>query len=106
MAEEKPFGDVLNDLHAAKKTGALYVSMVETSEDLLRIYFRDGDIYHIRYGTAFGKDVLDILEYYNLWGSTFFEGIKAPGGASSPDIPKTDSIITHIRSMNKKVKVQ
>jgi hypothetical protein len=106
MAEEKPFADVLHDLHVAKKTGALYISMVETSEDLLRVYLRDGDIYHIRYGSASGKDVLDILEYYNMWGATFFEGIKAPGGAVSPDIPKTDAIITHIRSLNKKVKVQ
>src|SRR5512144_1753285 len=106
MAEERLFAELLQELRDAKKTGALYISMVETSEDLLRIYVRDGDIYHIRYGSAFGKDVLDILEYYNLWGATFFEGIKAPGGASSPDIPKTDSIITHIRSQNKKVKVQ
>lgn|SRR5512143_2073202 len=106
MAEERLFGDLLQELHVAKKTGALYISMVETSEDLLRIYVRDGDIYHIRYGSAFGKDVLDILEYYNLWGATFFEGIKAPAGATSADIPRTDRIISHIRSLNKKVKVQ
>ena len=106
MPEEQLFADLLHDLHVARKTGALYISMVETSEDLLRIYMRDGDIYHIRYGSASGKDVLDILEYYNMWGATFFEGIKAPGGATSPDIPKTDLIISHIRNMNKKVKVQ
>lgn len=105
MNEEKPFADVVQDLYASKKTGALYISMVETSEDLLRIYVRDGNIYHIRYGSAFGKDVLDILEYYNLWGATFFEGIKAPAGATS-ELPATDKIIGMIRGMNKKVKVQ
>jgi hypothetical protein len=76
---------------------------VETSEDLVRVYFRDGQIYHVRYGSAVGRDCLDILEYYNLWGVTFFEGIDAPKGAVS-DIPDTKTIISMIRGLNKKVK--
>jgi hypothetical protein len=105
MAGERMFADVLQELHDANKTGALYVSMVETSEDLLRIYFRNGDIYHLRYGSALGKDCLDILEYYNFWSATFFEGIQAPAGAVS-DIPKTDKIIASLRDLKKTVKVK
>lgn len=103
---EQPFADVLQDLRHARKTGALYISMVETSEDLLRIYFRNGDIYFVRYGTASGKDCLDILEYYNLWSATYFEGIEAPKGSVSADLPKTQEIISQIRALNKNVKVK
>jgi hypothetical protein len=105
MSSEQPLADLLQELHDMKKTGALYVSVVETSEDLFRIFFRDGDIYHIRYGSAIGNDCLDILEYYNLWSSTFFEGIVAPKNAIS-NIPKTQEIISMIRGLNKKVKVK
>ncbi len=105
MAQERLFAEVLQELHDGKKSGALYVSIVETSEDLVRIYFQNGDIYHIRYGSAVGNDCLDILEYYNLWGATFFEGIDAPGNAKS-DLPETGKIIEKIGTLNKKVKVK
>ncbi|HXY62547.1 MAG TPA: DUF4388 domain-containing protein [Nitrospirota bacterium] len=105
MSRERPLADLLQEFHDAKKTGALYVSIVETSEDLVRIYIRNGDIYYIRYGTAIGSDCLDILEYYNLWGATYFDGVAAPKGAVS-NIPPTEEIISLIRGLNKKVKVQ
>jgi hypothetical protein len=105
MTGERPFADVLQELHEQKQTGALYVSIVETSEDLFRIYFNEGNIYFIRYGSAIGKDCLDILEYYNLWGATYFNGIIAPKG-STADIPPTPEIISMIRRFNKNVKVK
>jgi hypothetical protein len=105
MSKDQLFADLLQELHNGKKTGALYVSIVETSEDLVRIYFRDGIIYHLRYGSAIGKDCLDILEYYNLWSATYFEGIKAPAGAAS-ELPPTDSIIATVRELKKTVKVK
>ena len=105
MAEELFFADVIQDFLNGKKNGALYVSVVETSEDLVRIYFKDGEIYHLRYGTAIGKDCLDILEYYNLYSAIFFEGIKAPDKPAE-DLPSTREILSRIRQMNKKVKVK
>jgi hypothetical protein len=104
VSKEQSFADLIQELHIAKKTGALYVSIVETSEDLVRMYFRNGIIYHIRYGSAIGKDCLDILEFYNLWGATDFEGIESPGGAVSR-LPDMKEIISKIRVLNKKVRV-
>ena len=105
MAGERMFADVLQEMRDVKKTGALYVGMVEMSEDLLRIYFRNGDIYHLRYGSALGKDCLDILEYYTFWDATYFEGIQAPAGTVS-DIPETDKIIALVRALKKTVKLK
>ena len=105
MESELFFADVIEDLLRAKKNGALYVAVVETSEDLIRMYFKDGQIYHLRYGTALGNDCLDILEYYNLYSATFFEGIKAPDKPAA-DLPSTQNIMARIRLMNKKVKLK
>jgi hypothetical protein len=102
MPTERFFADILQELYDAKKTGALYVRIVETSEDLYRIFFKNGDIRHIRYGSAVGKDCLDILEFYNLAGATFFDGINAPEGVVS-DLPETKQIISMMRGFSKKV---
>ena len=105
MAEEQLFVNVIRDILSSKKNGALYVSVVETSEDLVRMYFKDGQIYHLRYGTAIGNDCLDILEFYGLYSATFFEGIKAPDKPAA-DLPSTNEILSRIEKMNKKVKVK
>ena len=106
MAEERLFADVIRDIYEAKKNGALYVSMIETSEDLFRIYFKNGEIYHIQFGSAFGNDCLDIIEYYTLNSATFFEGIRAPERAPSMNLPPTKIIIALLRRINKKVKMR
>jgi hypothetical protein len=105
MPTEQFFADILQELSDAKRTGALYVRIVETSEDLYRIFFKNGDICHIRYGSAVGKDCLDIIEYYNLAGATFFDGINAPEGVD-PGLPDTKQIISLVREFNKKVSLR
>ncbi len=105
MAQERMLGDVMRDIYNEKKNGALYVSVVETSEDLIRIYFTNGEIYHLRYGTAIGNDCLDILEFYDLYSATFFDGIKAPDTAAK-DLPSTKDILARIGGLSKKVKVR
>ena len=101
---ERTFDTVLRELHRGKKTGGLYIDMVEQSEDMLKVFFENGEISFIRYGSAVGNDVLDILEYYNLYSATFYEGITAPGKPVR-DLPPTLSIINRIESFHKKIKV-
>jgi len=104
VEKEQLFADVIQNILTAGKNGALYVNIVETSEDLLRMYFKDGQIYHLRYGTAIGNDCLDILDYYNLYSATFFAGITAPDKPPA-DLPSTKEILARIRQLAKKVKV-
>ncbi len=105
MAQDRMLGDIMRELNDQKKSGALYVSVVETSEDLIRVYFANGEIYHLRYGTAVGNDCLDILEFYDLYSATFFDGIKAPDAAAK-DLPSTRDIIARIGRLDKKVKAR
>ncbi len=103
MATERFFEDIVEDVIKAKKIGALYINVVENSEDLIRIYFKDGEIYHMRYGTAVGNDCLEVLEYYRLYDAMFFDGITAPD-ANATDLPPTKDILERIRQMNQKIK--
>lgn len=102
MQTELYFADILKELYDAKKTGALYVRILETSENLYRMFFKKGNICHIRHGSAVGKDYLGILKHYNLVGATFFDGINAPGHTAA-DLPDTEQIISMMRGFNKKV---
>jgi hypothetical protein len=104
MEKEQLFAEVIQDILAARRNGALYVSMREISEDILRMYFKDGQIYHLRYGTAIGNDCLDILDYYTLYSATYFQGITAPDKPPA-DLPSTKEILARIRQLNKRVKV-
>jgi hypothetical protein len=101
---ERTFDAVLKELHQGKKTGGLYVDMVEQSEDMLKVFFEKGEISFIKYGTAVGNDVLEILEYYNLYSASFYEGITAPGKPVR-DLPPTETIIKGIEALHKKIKV-
>lgn len=105
-AQEKQIAEAFQDIRAAKKSGALYISIVEQSEDLFRVYFKNGEIYHIRYGSALGKDCLDLIEFYTLYSATWFDGITSPGDVKSPDLPSTDTIIDDLRKIDKKLKVR
>ncbi len=103
MATEQPFENIVEDIINEKKLGALYINVVENSEDLIRMYFKDGEIYHMRYGTAVGNDCLEVLEYYHLHDAMFFDGISAPDKHAS-DLPPTKVILKRIRKMEQKIK--
>jgi hypothetical protein len=104
MAKEQYFADVLEELYDGKKSGALFINVVESSEDLIRIYVREGEIYHITYGSAVGQDALDIIEYYTLRKVTFFERLAAPEG-TKPSKFSTKKFIASMKNTYKKVRV-
>ena len=69
MATKKLFADVLQGYLAEKKTGALFVSVAEASENLIRFFFKDGDIYSLSYGPIKDKECLDIRTAMT-WGKS------------------------------------
>ncbi len=103
MAKERFFAEVMQELVDTKKTGALLINVVETSEDLLRIYFRNGEIYYISYGSASGTDCIDIIEYYTLRNATFFNELTMQG-VEALKFP-TKKFISMMRDKQMKVRV-
>lgn len=104
MAQERTFESVLQDLHGNRQNGALYVTIKEASEDLFRIYFEDGEISFVRYGTAQGRDCLDIIDYYTLASASWFDGVVSPDGLRSPDLPPTTEIISRMADLKRTVR--
>ncbi len=104
MAKIRSFADVLEELHEAKKSGQLFVKVVESSEDLIRIYLKNGEIHYVSYGSAIGQDALDIVEYYTFDNATFLEGSAAPAGTVASKF-KTEKFISLMRKADKKVRV-
>lgn len=104
MARERLFADVLQELSDAKKSGQLFVNVLQSSEDLIRIYLRNGEIYYFSYGSAIGQDAMDIVEYYTFGNATFLEGSVAPAGAVASQFP-TKKFIAMMRKADKRVKV-
>ncbi len=98
------FADVLQEYYAGKKNGALFVSVAEESENLIRFFFKDGNISAISYGPIKNKECLDILDCYNLGKAIYFDGMKAP--LASADLPSTNAIISLIRKSGKQVQVE
>ncbi len=105
MAQERQVADLLQEMQQARKNGAVYISIKEKSEDMARFYFRNGELYHVRYGSAIGRDCLDILQYYVLSGASFFEGILAPD-TPAKDLPSTAEIIAQFRKTGQTVRVR
>ncbi len=101
MATLKLFADVLQEYHAGKKTGALFVTVAEASENLIRFYFKDGNIYSMSYGQAKDKECIEILDCYDLGKIVYFDGLKTP--SASPGLPSTGEIINRVRTSGKQV---
>jgi hypothetical protein len=93
--------DVLQDYHGEKRTGVLFVAVKEKSENLIRIFFHDGQIQHVSYGQCSGKDCLEIMDCYEFTTAYFVPDMKAP--AVSPDLPPTPQIIEQSRRAGRTV---
>jgi hypothetical protein len=104
MAKEMLFADLLRELYNVGKTGQLFVNVVQSSEDLIRIYMKNGEIYYFSYGSAVGQDAIDIVEYYTFGNATFLEGSVAPAG-TVPSRFQMDKFIGKMRKAGKKVRV-
>lgn len=104
MAKDMFFADLLRDLYNTKKTGQLFVNVLQSSEDLIRIYIRRGEIYYFSYGSAIGQDAIDVVEYYTFGNATFLEGSLAPAGTAASRF-STSKFIEMMRKSYKRVRV-
>lgn len=103
MAVLKQFSDVLQDCAVKKKTGALFVAVAGQSENLVRFFFKEGDICNLSYGPAKDAECLDILECYDFGKAVYFDGMKPP--AVCDKLPPTKEIIARIAKCGKQVMI-
>lgn len=87
MPRDRYLAEVLQELADAKVTGAYFITMKQSSEDLFKIFTKSGELVAVTYGSAMGQDALDILEYYTLANGTFFKDITVPPGTAPLKVP-------------------
>lgn len=103
MAVVKLFADVVEEYYRAKKTGAMFVEIAGRSENLIRFFFKDGNICNLSFGPAKDRECLDVLDCYEFQKVVLFDGMKAPTVCES--LPSTQEIIDKMRACGKKVEV-
>ena len=103
MARELLLADVLEECCRENSTGALFISVPEANENLIRFYLKDSEICYLSYGEIKDRDCLTAVECQDLGKAVYFEGIKAPVVSST--LPKTDEIIASLRQSGKRVLV-
>jgi hypothetical protein len=91
---------VVSDLSQKKKTGMLSV-MVKVTNQLFKIYFSDGEIYHLFYGDRRNSDCFIDFEKIEFSDCFFFSGAKANSNERI-NIP-TSEIVRRIKAANKTV---
>ncbi len=91
---------VLTEIHKHGKTGLLSVA-IGGSPNLLKLFFRGGEIYHIVCGNIRGKDCLDIFSSMELRDCSFIPGTELD--RASTDLPSTSDIIRMIMTSRKTV---
>jgi hypothetical protein len=91
---------VVSDISQKKKTGMLS-AMVKVSKQLFKIYFADGEIYHLFYGNRKNSDCFSDLEKIEFSDCFFFSGAKS-NTSERINIP-TSEIIRRLKDSNKSV---
>ncbi|HUJ18573.1 MAG TPA: hypothetical protein VL197_11340 [Nitrospirota bacterium] len=104
MPASRLLGDVLHEYHEGKKNGALFVAVKEKTDNLIRIFFQNGEIRHLSSGQCSGKDCLEIIDCYELTTAYFMKDMKAP--AITSDLPPTEQIIDQFRRSGRSVMMQ
>jgi hypothetical protein len=96
------FADVLQELHEDRKTGALFVTVVQSTQYLVRFWFENGEIRRLSYGPLRGGECMELLDCYDFGNAIFYDGMKTPFGADR-QIPRTPGFISDLRKTGKTI---
>jgi hypothetical protein len=94
------FADVLQKLHEERKTGALFVTVDQSKDCPVRLWFEGGEIRRLSYGPLRGKECMDLLDCYDFGIAIFMEGMQTPFDADR-QIPRTSGFISDLRKTGK-----
>ncbi len=96
--------EVIERCHRDKKTGLLNISVLQSPNFPVRIYFQNGEINRFTFGPLTGLECFEYLEHYDLGTVNYLDGMETPRGFDEK-LP-TKAIITSIREMGKTVKIK
>jgi len=95
--------NVVTNIYLGKKTGLLTLRIVQ-SNNLYKIFFREGQIYHISYGNKKGAECLSNIDSMDFSVCSFIADIKLDMPVAS--LPSTPDIIKHLEVVDKLVETR
>jgi len=87
---------IVGDVHDGRKTGVLTV-FVKGGNHLLKLFFRDGECYHLTCGNLKNAECVDNLKAIELGDCLFVPDVKLD--ASGGSVPSTDELIRRFTDM-------
>ncbi|HTZ16845.1 MAG TPA: hypothetical protein VMB78_00235 [Dissulfurispiraceae bacterium] len=90
--------NIVTNIHQGRKTGLLTLRVIQ-SNNLFKIFFRDGQIYHISFGNIKGADCLSNIDSMDFSDYSFIADIKLDIPVGS--LPATVDIIKHLEIVEK-----
>jgi len=97
------FADVLQEVCAKGKTGALFAVVDQRTDHMVRVYFEGGEILHLSCGPLKGKACLEQFDRYNFGMAVFLNGMKPPRILAN-DLPMTSNVISMVKSTGKTIR--
>lgn len=89
--------DLIADINRTRKTGLLSIN-IRGSTNLFKMFFKEGEIYHIAYGNYKGHECLSNLDTLDFSEYSFISDIKLD---LKSDIPPTAQIIQLFKVIGK-----
>ena len=92
---EKNLGEVIEEISAEGKTGILSIS-VKNDNCLFKVFFRNGNIYHITHGTCRDSECLYKIPALDMDAGFFMSGAQVE--IKNADMPVTQDIIKEAKN--------
>lgn len=96
---KKNIADIVKNLNDERQTGMLTVSL-SNEKNLLKIYFKDGQIYHISFGIKKGIECLKELANKEPVSCNFIQQLTID---LKSDVPSIENVLEILKSFNKYV---
>jgi hypothetical protein len=104
MNMKMTLSEIVADINRGKKTGILSIAIRGDDKNLLKIFFKDGDVYHLTCGAQKDFDCLGQCDTLDFSSSSFLPNAKSDV-ARSASLPATSEIIRILEKKNVPIEV-
>jgi hypothetical protein len=94
--------EVVADINRNKKTGILSIAIKGDDKNLLKMFFKDGDVYHLTCGSQKDADCVSKCDTMDFSSCSFLPNAKAEASQNA-SLPPTSVIIQMLEKKNARV---
>jgi len=102
---EMTLSEVVADINRNKKTGILSVAIRGDDKNLLKFFFKDGNVYHLTCNIQKDTDCLSQCDTLDFSSCSFLPNAKSEATNQSSNMPPTSEIIQILKKKNVSIEV-